>query len=82
MAKTRLNSALKQIGGAIDQWVYRQFRGRTVIYPLPEVSQTPSAAQLAVRPDLVVPSPHREERVVVPIPGLNRSVVQAVTGRW
>ena len=33
---------------------------------------------VAVRPDLVVPSPHREERVVVPIPGLNRSVVQAV----
>ena len=37
-----------------------------------------SATQLAIRPDVVVPAPHREERVVVPIPGLNRSVVQAI----
>ncbi|HEY4633527.1 MAG TPA: APC family permease [Candidatus Limnocylindrales bacterium] len=37
-----------------------------------------SAASLAVRPDLVVPPPRREERVVVPIPGLNRAVIQAV----
>jgi len=37
-----------------------------------------SAAQLAVRPDLVFREPHREERVVVPIPGLTRAVVQAV----
>jgi amino acid transporter len=37
-----------------------------------------SAKQLAVRTDYVVPEPHREERVVVPIPGLNRAVVQAI----
>jgi amino acid transporter len=37
-----------------------------------------SAQQLAVRPDLVVRPPHREERVVVPIPSINRAVVQAV----
>jgi amino acid transporter len=37
-----------------------------------------SGRQLAVRPDYVVPEPHREERVVIPIPGLNRAVVQAV----
>jgi amino acid transporter len=37
-----------------------------------------SAASLAVRPDLVIPPPRREERVVVPIPGLNRAVIQAV----
>jgi len=37
-----------------------------------------SRRELAVRPDLIVDAPHREERVVVPIPGLNRSVVQAV----
>ena len=37
-----------------------------------------SARELAIRPDLVVTAPHREERVVVPIPGLNRAVVQAV----
>jgi amino acid transporter len=37
-----------------------------------------SAASLAVRSDLVVPPPRREERVVVPIPGLNRAVIQAV----
>ncbi len=34
--------------------------------------------QLAVRPDFVMPPPRREERVVVPVPGLNRAVVQAV----
>ena len=49
---------------ALMLFIHRQYRA--------------SAAQLAVRPDLVVPSPHREERVVVPIPGLNRSVVQAI----
>jgi amino acid transporter len=37
-----------------------------------------SAAELAVRPDVIVRPPHREERAVVPIPGLNRAVVQAV----
>jgi len=37
-----------------------------------------SAAQLAVRPEYVVPLPHREERAVVPVPGLTRAVVQAV----
>jgi amino acid transporter len=37
-----------------------------------------SARELAIRPDLVVPALYREERAVVPIPGLNRAVVQAV----
>jgi amino acid transporter len=37
-----------------------------------------SSRQLAVRPDMVVKQPHREERVIIPIPGLNRAVVQAV----
>jgi hypothetical protein len=37
-----------------------------------------SARQLALRPDQVVIAPHREERVVVPISGLNRAVVQAI----
>ncbi len=37
-----------------------------------------SARELAIRPDLVVRALHREERAVVPIPGLNRAVVQAV----
>ena len=37
-----------------------------------------SSRQQAVRPDLVVPVPHREERAVVPIPGLTRAVVQAI----
>ena len=38
--------------------------------------------QLAMRPDQIVRPPRRDERVVVPIPGLNRAVVQAVnTGR-
>ena len=37
-----------------------------------------SARELAVRPDLIVQPPHRAERVVVPIPGLTRAVIQAV----
>ena len=37
-----------------------------------------AARELAVRPDLIVRSPHREERVVVPIAGLDRSTIQAV----
>jgi amino acid transporter len=37
-----------------------------------------SAAQLEVRPDATIPRPHREERVVVPVPGINRAVVQAI----
>ncbi len=39
---------------------------------------TRSARELTVAPDLVVRAPHREERVVVPIPGLTRAVVQAI----
>jgi hypothetical protein len=39
---------------------------------------TRSAREVAVAPDLVVRAPYREERVVVPIPGLNRAVVQAI----
>ncbi len=34
--------------------------------------------QVALRPDQVVAAPHRDERVVVPVNGLNRAVVQAV----
>jgi amino acid transporter len=37
-----------------------------------------SATMLDVRPDLVVPPPQREERVIVPVPGINRAVIQAV----
>ena len=37
-----------------------------------------SRAQLAVRPDFVMSAPRREERVVVPVPSINRSVVQAI----
>jgi hypothetical protein len=36
------------------------------------------AEELQVRPDIVIPGPHREQRVVVPINGINRAVVQAV----
>jgi len=36
------------------------------------------ATKLAVRPDAEIPRPHRDERVVVPVPGINRAVVQAI----
>jgi len=37
-----------------------------------------SAGELAVRPDFVAGPLHREERVIIPVPGVNRAVVQAV----
>jgi amino acid transporter len=37
-----------------------------------------SRRELAVRPDLVFDTPRREERVVIPIPGVTRAVIQAV----
>ena len=37
------------------------------------------ASDLAVRPDVVIGPPRREERVIVPVPEVNRAVVQAVT---
>jgi amino acid transporter len=37
-----------------------------------------SEVKLAVDPSVVIPPPHRTERVIVPVPGINRAVVQAV----
>jgi len=37
------------------------------------------AVELAVREDIVFAGPHREQRAVVPVNGINRAVVQAVT---
>ena len=37
-----------------------------------------SAAQLAVDPDVVFPPPQREDRIIVPVTGITRAVVQAV----
>ncbi|HSG86233.1 MAG TPA: APC family permease [Candidatus Limnocylindrales bacterium] len=36
------------------------------------------AAELAVADELEIPAPHREQRVIVPVPGITRAVVQAV----
>src|SRR4029079_8550889 len=35
-----------------------------------------SNRSLAIAPDAVIPKPHREERVIVPVPGMTRAVVQ------
>ena len=37
-----------------------------------------SSAALAVRPDFVASEPARQERAIVPVPGINRAVIQAV----
>ena len=37
-----------------------------------------SRRELAIRQDFVAEPPQREERVVIPVPGINRAVVQAV----
>jgi amino acid transporter len=39
---------------------------------------TSSAEQLAVQPGVKLPRPHRDERVIVPVAGINRAVVQAI----
>jgi amino acid transporter len=39
---------------------------------------TASRKELAIRPGYVADPPQREERVVIPIPGINRAVIQAV----
>jgi amino acid transporter len=39
---------------------------------------TGQAEELAVRDDIVFDRPHRDQRVVIPVNGINRSVVQAV----
>jgi hypothetical protein len=49
MARTERNSALKGISGGIDNWIYRQRNGRTVIASRPTVVGIPTEAQLAVR---------------------------------
>jgi amino acid transporter len=36
------------------------------------------ARELRVREDIVFPGPHREQRVIIPVNGINRAVVQAV----
>jgi hypothetical protein len=37
-----------------------------------------TALQMAVHEDVEIPGPHREERVIVPVAGINRAVVQAI----
>ena len=37
-----------------------------------------SSKELEISPQKVIRGPHREERVLVPVPGINRAVVQAV----
>jgi amino acid transporter len=39
---------------------------------------TGQAAELFVQEDVRIPGPHREQRVVVPVNGINRAVVQAI----
>jgi len=49
MAKTELNSALRGISGAIDNWVYRNLGDRIVICRRGVNTAAPTDAQLAVR---------------------------------
>jgi amino acid transporter len=37
-----------------------------------------SAAQLAIDPDAVIKPPQRDDRVIVPVSGINRAVIQAI----
>ena len=49
MAKVKLNSALRQISGTMDNWVYRRNGDDVSISKRPTVTKAPTAAQLAVR---------------------------------
>ncbi len=48
----------------IMSFIFRQYEGQ--------------AEELHVRDDGILPGPHREQRVVVPVNGINRAVVQAI----
>ncbi len=48
----------------IMSFIHRQYEGQ--------------ARELEVRDEGVIPGPHREQRVIVPVNGINRAVVQAV----
>ncbi len=49
---------------ALMEWVRRQYRGQE--------------AELQVAADAAIPRPHRTQRIVVPVNGINRAVVRAV----
>jgi amino acid transporter len=49
---------------AVMLFIHRQYRA--------------SARQLAIDPSVVIPPPSRKERIVVPVAGIDRSVVQAI----
>jgi hypothetical protein len=49
---------------AVMLFIHRQYRA--------------SARQLAIDPSVVIPPPSRRERIVVPVAGIDRSVVQAI----
>ena len=49
---------------ALMTFIHRQYEGQE--------------DELRVREDFVLPAPHREQRVVIPVNGINRAVVQAV----
>jgi amino acid transporter len=51
---------------------------QVLIFLFVERQYSAARREVAVRPDYVVTAPHREERVVVPVPGLTRAVVQAI----
>ena len=48
----------------IMSFIFRQYEGQ--------------AAELHVRDEGILPGPHREQRVVVPVNGINRAVIQAI----
>ncbi len=50
----------------------------TVLMVLIRRAYEAQARELEVRPEAVVAPPHREQRVVIPVNGINRAVVQAV----
>jgi amino acid transporter len=56
--------ALIPILVGIMSFIHRQYSGQE--------------RELAVRDDYIVPLPHREQRVVIPVNGINRAVVQAI----
>src|SRR5436853_7941849 len=49
MAETTPNTALQDIRGRINKWVYRRVNGRTIIAPFRQPTAPPTAGQLMVR---------------------------------
>src|SRR5450631_172262 len=49
MAKVKFNASLAQVQGKVDQWVYRQHNGQSLVAPYQKPEDNPTPAQTGNR---------------------------------